>query len=114
MCLDTMLRYEGVIRNVEYLLSMGKNVYTILEENLDNVEVLDLKGCSLDAMLYYVNQDIPVMVPLQDGNAVLITGFNQYNIVVLDPQKGTLEKVGMKDAALWFEENGNAFITYKK
>lgn len=88
LCLDTILRYEGMIRNVEYLLSMGKNVYTILEENLEDAEVLDLKGCSLDAVLYYVNQDIPVFVPLQDGNAVLITGFNQYNIVVLDTAKG--------------------------
>ncbi len=114
VCLDTILAYEGVIRNSEYLLNQGETVYSILQDNLEGAHVLDLKGCSLDAVLYYVNRDIPVLASLNDGNAVLIVGFNQYNVVIMDPSDGTLAKHGINDTAKWLEANGNSFITYIK
>lgn len=114
VCLDTMLAYEGVIRNSEYLLNQGETVYSILQDNLEDAQVLDLQGCSLDAILYYVNRDIPVLASLNDGNAVLIVGFNQYNVVIMNPSDGTLAKHGISDTAKWLEANGNSFITYIK
>lgn len=114
VCLNVILKNEGITRNTEYMLAQGENINTLLKENLSPVQVLDLKGCSLDAVLYYVNRDIPVLACLNDGNAVLITGFNQYNVVIMNPAKGTLAKMGMNDATEWFVENGNAFITYIK
>ena len=112
ICMDTMMAYEGVIRNSEYMLGQGESVLSILEDNLEGVHVLDLTGCSLDAVLYYVNQDIPVLVMMQDGTAVLLIGFNEMNIVVMNPETGTVYKVGMNDSKEWFEQNGNCFITY--
>ena len=41
-------------------------------------------------------------------------GFNELNIVIMDPTAGTIYKMGMKDSTQWFEENGNNFITYTK
>ena len=87
-------------------------MFDILEGDLQNCTILDLSGCSLDAVLYYVNKDIPVLATLEDGNAVLIVGFNELNIVVMDPRDGTLEKRGMNDSTEWLEENGNQFISY--
>lgn len=112
VCLNTILKFEGVSRRTEYLLGQGKTIASILEANLEGVQVLDLSECSLDAVLYYVNMDIPVLATLQDGNAVLIVGFNELNIVVMDPLTGTVYKKGMNDSTEWFEENGNHFITY--
>ena len=112
VCLDTMLSYEGVVRNSEYMLQKGESVLSILEESLDNARILDLTGCSLDAVLYYVDQDIPVLVMLEDGSAVLLVGFNEKNTVVMNPETGVVGKVGMNDSTQWFEENGNRFLTY--
>lgn len=114
ICLDTMLKFEGVIRNSEYLIAQGETIFTVLEKNLPDAQILDLKGCNLDAMLYYVNRDIPVFASLNDGTAVLIVGFNEYNIVVMNPTTGKLYKKGMNDSKEWLEENGNSFITYVK
>ena len=114
VCLDTILRFEGVSRSTEYLLEQGKTISSILEDSLRDMQVLDLSGCSLDAVLYYVNMDIPVLATLQDGNAVLIVGFNELNIVVMDPLTGTVYKKGMNDSTEWLAENGNHFITYVK
>lgn len=112
VCLDTIFSFEGLVRNSEYLLTQGKTVPEILEDNLEDVRVLDMTGCSLDAMLYYVNRDIPVLALLENGEAVLITGFNEYNVVIMEPSAGKLYKKGMNDSAEWFKENGNCFITY--
>ena len=112
VCLDTILKYEGISRNTQSRLNQGDTVFFILEGDLQNCTILDLSGCSLDAVLYYVNKDIPVLATLEDGNAVLIVGFNELNIVVMDPVDGTLEKRGMNDSTGWLEENGNQFISY--
>ena len=114
VCLDTMLKFEGIIRNSEYLLAKGDTVMEILSGNLPNAKVLDLSGCELDAVLYYVNQDIPVLALLESGEAVLVTGFNEFNVVIMDPVKNFLGKVGMNDATEWFAENGNHFVTYMR
>ena len=113
VCLDTMLSFEGIVRNCEDLLARGKPALQILEENLDGqAQVLDLGGCSLDSMLYFLNRDIPVLAILKNGEAVLLTGFNEYNVVIMEPSTGRLYKKGMNDTREWMEENGNPFITY--
>ena len=114
VCLDTMLQYEGIMRNTEYMLNQGETIREILEENLEGARVLDLTGCSLDAILYYTNRDIPVLVSFDDGNAMLLIGFNELNTVVMDPLMGTVYKIGMNDSKELFEKNGNRFITYMK
>lgn len=114
VCLDTMLKFEGIMKNTEYLLSQGETILSILEDNLPEAHILDLSGCSMDSVLYYVNQDIPVLALLNDGNAVLIVGFNELNTVIMDPVTGTIYKKGMNDSKEWFEQNGNRFITYIK
>ncbi len=112
VCLDIMMEFEGVVRNSKYMLERGSSALSILRESLTEVQVLDLTGCSMDAMLYYVNQDIPVLVTMKDGSAVLLIGFNEKNTVVMNPETGTVYKVGMNDSKEWFEANGNSFITY--
>lgn len=112
VCLDTILRFEGILRNTEQMIRQGDNVLNILARNLEHTQILDLSGCSLDAILYYVNQDIPVLAQLRNGEAVLVIGFNEMNVVLMDPITGTIYKKGMNDSKEWFEENGNNFITY--
>ena len=112
VCLDVILTYEGVTRNTGYLLEQGKTVAEILQENLENVQLLELTGCSLSSVLYYPDREIPVLALMEDGNAVLITGFNERNVVLMDPQTGQVSRMGLNDATAWFEENGNMFVSY--
>lgn len=112
ICLDAMLRYKGISVDTEALLAGGESAFQILERNLKGNRVMDLTGCNLDSMLYYTNRDIPVLAIVEDEKAVLIVGFNQYNIVILEPKTGKLVKKGINDSARWFEKNGNRFITY--
>ncbi len=112
VCLDLILQFRGTNRDVEGLLADGMGAMQILKNSLTDVRVLDLDGCPMSAMLYYVNQDIPVMALLNNGQAMLIIGFNDLNTVLMDPSTGTVYKYGMNDSIAMFENNGNHFITY--
>ena len=114
VCLDVILAYEGVTRSTQPMLNQGRTVTEILEECLPGVQVLDLEDCSMASILYYPDREIPVLATLEDGNAVLIIGFNEQNIVIMNPENGQVYKVGMNDSTEWFEENGNMFLTYIK
>ena len=114
VCLDTILHFEGISRNTETMLEQGQNASEILKKNLKGYEILNLKGCPMDAMLYYVNQDIPVLALKDSGEAVLIIGFNQQNVVLFEPKTGKIYKKGMNDSREMFEENGNNFVTYAR
>ena len=94
------------------MLDVGEDAVKVLNKSLKEERILDLKGCSLDCMLYYVDQDIPVLAMIDAEESYLIVGFNEYNIVLMDPKSGTVYKKGMNDSREWFEKNGNRFITY--
>lgn len=114
VCLRTMLEFEGINVDVGKMLDEGLTAEEILESSLPGATILEYDGCDMNAMLYYLNQDIPVMVRLSDGSAMLLIGFNSQNIVLFNPAKGTASvyKNGINDSATLFEENGNHFLTY--
>ena len=99
VCLETILEFAGATKNVQPLLDKNKTAKQVLEENLNDIRVLELKGVGLDAILYYVNKDIPVLATLNNGSAVLVVGFNELNIVVMDPKEGLVCLLYTSDAA---------------
>lgn len=112
ICLDVMLKQEEVFKDTAALLNEN-TVLSILENNME-VTVLDLTGCPLNAMLYYVSKGFPVMATVDGGEAVLIVGYDEKNTIIFDPSEGTVAKKGMNDSKEWFENNGNKYITYVK
>ena len=112
VCLDLILGFEGINRDVEGMLSSGESPISIMKSSLPSTRVLELDGCPMQAMLYYVNQDLPVMAMLNDGTSLLLIGFNDLNTVLMNPTTGTVYKYGMNDSEKLFEENGNHFVTY--
>jgi len=112
VCLDSILQFNGKAQDTVELLESGQDALEILRDNLTEHLVLDLKGCSLDAVLYYPDRERPVLALMQNGSALLITGFNEHNVVLMDPVLEKVYKVGLNDAQKLFEENGNRFIAY--
>ena len=113
VCLDTLLGFRGISRATQKDLEEGKRALDILQENLEEDIVMDLTGCSLDAVLYFVNRDIPVLALLEDKTGVILVGFNETSVGIMNPQTGTIYRMGMNEAKEWFETNGNQFITYR-
>ncbi len=114
VCLDTVLSFEGISRNAQHLLLQGQSAIEILETNLKDYDVLNLYGCPMGAMLHYLNQDIPVLAEQGPNSYVLLIGFNQQNVVLMEPDTGRIYKKGMNDSTEMFEEAGNHFMTYAR
>lgn len=112
VCMDEMMRYEGVIRNSEVLLLSGDSIEYILSDNMENVKVLNLSGCKIDQLYFYLDNDIPVLAILQSDTAVLITGHNEKELVIMDPASGELMKKDISSMEEVFERGANQFITY--
>lgn len=75
--------------------------------------VLDLKGCTLDQVLYFVSEGQAVAANTPDG-FVLIVGYDYYNVLLYDQEKKETYYGGMNDSTALFGSCGNEFITYIK
>lgn len=112
ICLDIMLKQVGSPKDSQAELQVGKTCQEILDIAQEDYILMDITGSSLEAMLYYTNQDIPIMVLYDSGEAILITGFNQFNIVVMDPLNKKLGYMSRSDAKEMLEETENQVFTY--
>ncbi|MCR5338753.1 MAG: hypothetical protein K6E75_09355 [Lachnospiraceae bacterium] len=112
VCLEAILKKEGISIDAGRLIRSGETIRSILEKQMPDGQVMDLKGCSLDSVLYYVGKDIPVMALLKDGSAVLLVGYNEQNTILLNPASGKIMKMGINDSTDYFAANGNQFIAY--
>ena len=81
-----------------------------LQKKLEH-EVLDLRGCDMDSVLYYVSEGNPVLAQTKDG-VVIIAGYDQYNTILLNPGEIQTYYCGLEDSKKMFEEAGNVFVTY--
>lgn len=88
---------------------------TNMDEYLRNYfgdSLINLTGATLDEMLYYVGLKRPVIAMKNDTDAVLIIGYDAFNITVVDPQLRRTMKIGLKDATAMFKDAGNIFFSY--
>ena len=107
--LEILLGAQKIYGDVEAYLAQGYTPYEILEEQSAG-RVLDLSGCSVSMVQYYVSQGYPVLA-LQGGTAAeLITGYDQQNIIVTDPLTGESSRRGLNDSTQMYEELGNLFL----
>ena len=114
VCLETIMKYEGFSQDADNMLLRGMSPVEILEKYMMDREILDLTGCPMDVVYYYLSRDIPVMVITGENNAILLTGYNSGELVWMEPAKGTLHKVSKSESEKVFKENSNRYITYCK
>ncbi len=110
-CINAIMRYENKPVDVTEKINAGETPINILKSELDDERVLNLEGCSLDEVLYYVTKGYPVFAPY-NGNPLLITGYDAQNIIVLDPLQGSVHKMGINDSRALFAQRGNVFLGY--
>lgn len=111
-CMNAMLEKEGININVGALIAEGETPKDILKNTMKDVKVLDLSGCSVDEILYYVSCQSPVFAMTGAKSAVLVIGYDSNNISVFDPELGTVYRHSIAEADEMFANAGNVFFTY--
>lgn len=107
--IEILLSSENNYLDTTSELEAGRTPYEILSEHLNGM-VLDLSGCSLNMVLYYVSQGYPVLALEGESQAELIMGYDPQNIILMEPITGESYRKGMNDSTQMFEELGNLFI----
>lgn len=108
-CLYMVLHYNHISADAKVLTRENKSIYNVLEENLQTP--VNLTGATLEEVLYFVSGGSPVIAMKDSSHAVLIVGYDESSITVLDPH-GQYSKMSMKNGETLFGNAGNIFISY--
>lgn len=82
----------------------------MLSKYLD--QPVDLTGCTLDEVLYFVSSGKPVIGMLSNSHAVLITAYTSTNVTWLDPSTHTKTTTSLSNAEKLFKNAGYVFVSY--
>lgn len=110
-CLNLILSYQGVKVSNEQLAITNRSAYDVLKEYSKFIPVC-LTGITLEDALYYVSMNRPVLAMSDAGNAVIIYGFDAFNIMIIDPKTNKVDKMGMQSSTDLFAGAGNVFLSY--
>lgn len=108
-CIETVLDYNGYATNVKKYLSEGMDAAEILENNIPDSKSTVLVNCSDEALKYYLNRDIPVIV-MADNNSLLLIGYNDSSQVWMNPQSGNVMKVSNDEADRFYDKYKRRFL----
>lgn len=110
-CITLMLKRMGKYVERQQIDLTSKSAYEILREQ-SQLQPIRITGASLEDVLYYVTKGKPVIAMTGSHSAVLIYGYDAFNIQVVDPEQGRVRKIGLQDSKNLFEQAGNVYISY--
>ncbi len=76
----------------------------------DGLVLLDARGCTMMQLLYFLGQGMPVIGYTGEGEYLVLSGFDQYNVTVYNPLTGESFKAGLNDSTEYFRLRGNDFV----
>lgn len=110
-CLSMMLKCNQITASPLQLSDTKMAPFEILQNNLNDAAI-NYSGASLESMLYSISKNRPIMAYKSNEDAVLIIGYDEYNVIYIDPSSKKTVKMGLKDATAMFQEAGNIFFGY--
>ena len=113
-CISIMLMREEAELSAEELVLAGQSPYEILQSALDEAKVIELKGCSAEELLYYINKGTPVLARTGKNDAVLLTGYSANLIYYYDPATGQTMNTTYDNMEQIFLGGGEYFLAYVK
>lgn len=107
---------RGPIRNIKSPVEEARKMTKYLDSfdgsrmYEEGLILIDAGGCSLSQVLYYIDKGIPVIAYVDAGQYVLLSGYDQYNVTLYDPQTQETAKMGLNDATEYFKALQNDFL----
>ena len=73
---------------------------------------VNLKGCTLEQVLYFVSSNKAVIAMTSDNKAVVISGYSTTQLYLFNPEKNKEVKVSRSEYENIFKAAGNRFVSY--
>jgi len=109
-----VLMREGVGIAVSDLISSGQTPMQIMQSTLKEYSVLELKNCSIDEVLFFIDQGTPVVARTGPDKAVLLTGYTSNFVNYYDPATRQEKAISYEDIGDFLAAGNNYFIAYVK
>ena len=109
-----VLMREGVGIAVSDLISSGQTPIQIMQSTLKEYSVLELKNCSIDEVLFFIDQGTPVVVRTGPDKAVLLNGYTSNFVTYYDPATRQEKAISYEDIGDFLAAGNNYFIAYVK
>lgn len=107
-CMHMLLQSAQITEDASKL--KGPSTMDILKKYISTP--VNLTGCTVDEILYFVSSGKPVMAMKNSSEAVLITSYNSSSVSWYDPSTGSHTKMSINHAEKYFENAGYVFISY--
>lgn len=104
-----LLSNAGVSKDAKALSEDSRSIPEILGDSL--LEPINLTGCTLDEMLYFISSGKAVIAMKAENRPVVITAYDESTVTWFEPKEGSV-KQSITAAASQFEKAGNIFISY--
>lgn len=109
-----LLTKEEVGVSVSDLISAGQTPVQVMESTLKDSKVLELKECTIDELLYFIDQGTPVLARTGQNQAILLTGYTANYVYYYDPVSRQSRTISYEATEELFKRGGNYFIAYVK
>ena len=107
-CMHMLLQSAQITEDASKL--KGPSTMDILKKYISTP--VNLTGCTVDEILYFISSGKPVMAMKNSSEAVLITSYNSSSVSWYDPSTGSHTKMSINHAEKYFENAGYVFISY--
>lgn len=108
-CIQMLLQTNQITVKAS-AVSSNKSMTKILSKHIDIP--VNLTGCTLDQVLYFVSSSNPVIAMKNSSEAVLITGYTETSVTYIDPGAMMTYNVSLTNANNMFEDAGNVFVSF--
>ncbi len=109
-CVHMVLKANHYDVDVADIEKQGQNVYEMLAKYLQRP--VNLKGCSLEEILYFVSGNKPVIAMTGSNHAVVIGGYDTHKLLIYDPLQGKKKMVSRSEYEKTLKMAGSQFVSY--
>ena len=112
--ISAVLMNENIGVAVSDLITTDQTPMQIMQSALKEYTVLELRNCSIDEVLYFMDQGTLVVARTGAEKAVLLTGYTANYVSYYDPASRQNKTMSYEDIAKLLEAGDNYFIAYVK
>ena len=109
-CAYMLLKQQHINADAKAMTKKDVPVFNMLAGYLE--EPVNLKGCTLDQILYFVSSNKPVIAMTGADRAVVISGYTTTDLIVCDPETGKESTVSRSAYEKIFKDAGNQFVSF--
>lgn len=109
-CAYMVLKQNHFEVDAKALTKKKKPVYNMLAGYMS--QPVNLKGCTLEQVLYFVSNNKAVIAMTSDNKAVVISGYSTTQLYLFNPDNKKEVKVNRSEYEKIFKAAGNRFVSY--